>query len=147
MSPAASGERTARLLRQLAAEEGVEVPVVGDCMAPVLTSGERVRLEPARRYWPGDLIGFRTEGGGLRLHRLIGYRPTARGWRLLTQADNAARPDTAIAPDEVIGRLVERDGLEVRVSLVERLRAGGRFLSFAWGKLLRTTPAADCARG
>jgi hypothetical protein len=135
------------LLRELAGEGGVRVPVAGDCMAPVVLAGERVRLERARRYWPGDLIAFRTESGGLRLHRLIGWRPTARGWRLLTQADNADRPDAPVDPREVIGRLVESDDRRVRIALAERLRAGGRFLRFVAAKVFKTRATADCGRG
>lgn len=150
MSPAAQGAepgaRAARLLRELAAEMGVELPAAGTCMAPVVVAGERVRLERARCYWPGDLIAYRAENGRLLLHRVIGWRPTARGWRLLTQADNAARPDGALDPRHVIGRLVERDGHRVVVPLGDRLRAGGRLLRFVLTRALRTRAAAGCAR-
>jgi len=123
--------KTARLMRELVRETALEVPVAGQCMAPLLVEGERVGLEPARLLWPGDVVAFRSADGRLLLHRFLGYWPTSRGLRLLTQADSAPAPDAPVEPASVIGRLAERTGRPFRVPTRTRLSATARFLSLA----------------
>jgi hypothetical protein len=107
-------------LRSLAAAEGLRVRVSGDCMSPRLEDDTLVALTPASVYWPGDVVAFVSEAGRLVAHRVIGYRPGRRGFRLWTQADGASHPDAPVAPRLVLGRVV------MPVSLMERCRAAGR---------------------
>ena len=119
--------KTARLMRELVRETALEVPVTGQCMAPLLIEGERVGLEPVSLLWPGDVVAFRSADGRLLLHRFLGYWPTTRGLRLLTRADSAPAPDAPVEPASVIGRLAERAGRPFKVPIRTRLTAAGRF--------------------
>lgn len=120
-------------LREMTAEEPLEVETAGGCMAPLIEDGVRVRVEPRRLYWPGDVVVIQA-GDELRAHRLIGWVPSRRGWRLVTQADALARlpgsgHDDPVLRDQVLGRVVGGECATeiVRVPLGQRLRAIGRF--------------------
>ncbi len=95
-------------LRQLAAEEPVRLTVRGDCMRPLLVDGQAVTVAGARRYRPGDVVAWTAaSGGGLVVHRVIGYR--WRGGRpcLQTRADASGTLDPPVDPERVIGRVVD----------------------------------------
>lgn len=95
-------------------------------MEPVLADGDTVAVEPRRIYWPGDLVAFEARDGRLLLHRAIGYWPSRRGLRLLTQADRAASPDTPAPLAALLGAVVHRSGRRVRVPAPARVRAALR---------------------
>jgi hypothetical protein len=130
--PARRPERIFAALREIAAEESVEVRVVGDCMAPLLPDGGRVRVRPARFYWPGDVVVVRSAEGRLLAHRLLGLRPWRGGLAWVTQGDGCDLPDTPVSRAALLGRVAG-----VAPTLADRLRAAGRLLARA----LRSAPA------
>jgi len=129
--PSAATTREPRVfeaLRRIAREGPVEVSVRGDCMAPLLADGERVRVAAARVYWPGDVLVFRAADGRLLAHRLLGYRPFAGGLALVTRGDACVVHDAPVPPAAVLGRIAA-----ARPSLAVRVRA----LRLFFGLVLR----------
>jgi hypothetical protein len=126
ISAAAGEPRVFEALRRLAREGPVEVRLRGDCMSPLLADGQQVRVVAARAYWPGDVVVFRAADGRLLAHRLLGYRPRAGGFALVTRGDACAVHDAPVPPTAVLGRIeTARPGLAVRA------RSLLRFLSLA----------------
>ena len=124
--------KVARMLRELAAETPVSVRVSGECMAPLLESGAMIQVIRQRVYWPGDPVVIHALDGRLLVHRLLGGYSKGRGWRWLTQADNALRPDAAVPGERLIGRVCGGDCSErlIRVPLSDRWRAARQFIRF-----------------
>lgn len=118
-------------LRALAGEAPLPLSVAGACMEPTLADGAAVEVEPRSFYWPGDIVAFAAADGRIVLHRAIGYR---RGLALLTQADRAGAPDSAVPLDRVLGRVT------TKAPLSERLGALARF-----GRFVLTRLAARCS--
>lgn len=113
-------------------------------MQPGIAPGSRVQVRARRAYWPGDVLVFEACDGRLLAHRLVGYRwSPARGLRLVTCADAAARGDAPIEPRRIIGRVCggEVDAAAAAVPLAQRLRALARFVA------LTAEAAAKRARG
>lgn len=125
--------RIANALRELAAEMPVSLRVSGECMAPLLESGALIQVARQPFYWPGDLMVVQAPDGHLLVHRLLGYYSKGRGWRCLTQADNATQPDSALPLTHVVGRVVGSDGhaYAIRIPFRHRLWACGRFFRHA----------------
>jgi hypothetical protein len=121
--PGARDARVLEGLRQITDREGVEVRIAGGCMAPHLADGGTVRVRPARRYWPGDVVVVRSAEGRLLAHRLLGLRPWHGGLAWVTQGDACAAPDTPVRKGAILGR-VEGES----PSFPDRLRAFGRLL-------------------
>lgn len=119
-------------LRELAREAPVEVEVRGDCMAPLLADGERVRVAAVRIYWPGDVVVFRAPDGRLVAHRLLGYRPHAGSLALVTRGDSCPVHDAPVPLDRVLGRIVA-----VAPDLGDRAIALRRFFGLALSRLWR----------
>lgn len=120
-SAATSEPRVFEALRRIAREGPVEVSVRGDCMAPLLTDGARVRVAAARIYWPGDVLVFRGADGRLLAHRLLGYRPYGGGLALVTRGDGCAVHDAPVPPAAVLGRIAAAGpSLAVRISALRR---------------------------
>jgi hypothetical protein len=107
-------------VRGLAAEGGIVLRVAGGCMVPHLDDGATVAVAPARWYWPGDVVAC-LAAGRIVAHRVIGYRPKAGQFLVMTQADSAATPDSPVPLDRVLGRL------SAPVSLRDRVSAAGRW--------------------
>jgi hypothetical protein len=116
-------------LRELAREEALEVVVRGACMAPLLADGQRVRVRPARFYWPGDVVVFRGADGRLTAHRLLGYRP---GLAMVTRGDSCVIHDAPVPLAAVLGRV---EG--ARPSAAVRLVSFFRFCGLALARLGR----------
>ncbi|HEY0510699.1 MAG TPA: S24/S26 family peptidase [Thermoanaerobaculia bacterium] len=123
-------------LRGLAREAPVEVRVRGDCMAPLIADGDRVRVAAARLYAPGDVVVFRAAGGHLVAHRLLGYRLQAGALALVTRGDSCPVHDAPVPLAAVLGRVET-----VRPTLAARAAALRRFVSlvvsFAISRLRR----------
>ena len=121
-------------LREVAAANPLSVRVSGDCMAPLVRDGAKVRVSgPARFYWPGDVVAVLTGRPGLALHRVIGcYRRDGR-WRFITQGDKTAWPDTGVSSRQILGRVCGGECSErlVRIPLRSRLWALARFVGYA----------------
>jgi hypothetical protein len=119
-------------LRDLAREAPVEVRVRGDCMAPGVADGERVRVVAGRTYLPGDVVVFRAADGRLVAHRLLGYRLHAGALALVTRGDACAIHDAPVPLAAVLGRV---DTL--RPTLLARAAALRRFAGLVAARLLR----------
>jgi phage repressor protein C with HTH and peptisase S24 domain len=118
--------RVSQELLRAEAVTGFEVRIRGDCMTPVLHHGDRVLVRASRYYLPGDILVHLAPDGRRLSHRLLGYYRRRGGWRLLTQADNSTRPDTAIAPQQVLGKVTN-----IGIDLRQRVWAAARFFRFA----------------
>lgn len=92
-------------LRDLAREAPVEVEVRGDCMAPQLADGDRVRVAAARFYWPGDVVVFRAPDGRLLAHRVLGCRLHRGALALVTRGDSCVVHDAPVPLARVLGRV------------------------------------------
>ncbi len=101
--------------------ERFQIRVRGHCMMPVLAEGAEVTAERRACYWPGDILVIWTSAHQLRVHRLIATYPHPTGWRWMTQADAAIRPDAAVTHTQILGRVQG-----VRVPWQWRLWATGR---------------------
>ena len=124
---------TRRALQALAAEP-IPVRISGRCMTPHLTEGAYVYVRASRWYWPGDVVVFHAWDGGWLVHRIIGGYPRRRGWRWLTQADRAARPDASVPSDRVLGKLCGGECAQrlISIPLRDRLWAVSRYITFAF---------------
>lgn len=89
-------------------DEGVRVPVSGDCMDPVVPEGAEVRMERCSpsRLLPGDVV-LLERGGKFVLHRYLARVRVGRRTGLLTKADRRRRPDALWPPGSLVGRLAE----------------------------------------
>ncbi len=134
-APADPGSRLAAGLRELARDRPLPVTVRGDCMAPRLRDGDRVQVAPAARYWPGDVVAFRTPQGRLALHRLLGYRLRAGRLACVTRGDRCDLPDSPLAPERLLGRAA------VRPTPAERTRAVLAWLALALRAARRRLPS------
>ncbi len=125
--------KVVRALCELAAETPLNLRVSGECMAPLLESGAMIQVVRQRFYWPGDPVVVHAPDGCLLVHRLLGGYSRGRGWRWLTQADHALRPDAAVPAERIVGRVCggECSMLLVRTPLSYRARAVLRFIKFA----------------
>lgn len=119
--------RAVSVLRDLAREGSSTVVVRGQCMEPLIRSGETVRVRARRFYLPGDVIVFRTHAGELAAHRLLGWRPAG----LITKGDHCDSHDAPIARTEVVG------AVDVRVGVTGRLRALAALLRILLRRLAR----------
>ncbi|HEV2843365.1 MAG TPA: S24/S26 family peptidase [Thermoanaerobaculia bacterium] len=119
-------------LRELARDEGLEIVIRGTCMAPLIEDGERVRIVPARFYWPGDVVVFRGADGRLTAHRLLGYRPRSGGLALVTRGDACVVHDAPVPLAAVLGR-----AQGARPSIAVRLSSLFRFLGLVLARLGR----------
>ena len=126
--------------------EGVpfQVRVSGQCMAPLVQDGARVRVSGAAPYyWPGDVVVLPVGGRRLALHRVLGaYRRGGR-WKVLTQGDLATRPDMAVLSTQILGRVQSGDcsPLLIKVPFSHRLRAFARFVQFVITRFMRNRNA------
>lgn len=83
--------------------ESVDIPVRGRCM-PQLDEGACVRVRRQRVYLPGDVVVVRRRDYW-NVHRFLGYAPSARGWVVLTQADDCHDADPATPVGRITGRV------------------------------------------
>ena len=136
-SPPAPPRALAAGLRELARERPLVVTVRGGCMAPRLRDGDRVAVAPAARYWPGDVVAFRTPQGRLAVHRLLGYRLCAGQVVCVTRGDRCDLPDSPLAPERLLGRVA------LRPTLAERAQALLAWLALALRAARRRLAAAS----
>ncbi|HEX6904309.1 MAG TPA: S24/S26 family peptidase [Thermoanaerobaculia bacterium] len=124
--------RRADALLDLLRHEPCEIIIRGDCMAPGIRDGDRIRVFPGRFYWPGDVVVFRGADDRLTAHRLLGYRPGAGGLLLVTRGDSCAVHDTPVPLAAVLGRAGD-----VRPSVAVRLSSLFRFFGLILARLGR----------
>jgi len=110
---------SSRALQHIATEEVVRIKLRGSCMAPHLAEGEMISVRRRRRYWPGDVIVFRTPSGDLAAHRLLGWRPAG----LVTRGDHCSIHDAPVRRDAIVGAVQTDVPLRMRFrSLVQFAR-------------------------
>ena len=134
--------RTAALLRDIAAAETLSLVVSGDCMRPLLESGDLIRVRGGRIYWPGDVVAFRRADGCLLVHRILGCAPSRRGWSVFAKGDNLSREDEPVARDAVIGRVIDRGGRPTEVGVLRRSRSILEFLRILLRRSVQTWVSA-----
>ena len=118
-------------LRDLAREAPVEVEVRGDCMAPRLADGDRVRVAAARFYWPGDVVVFRAPDGRLLAHRVLGCRLQGGALALVTRGDSCVVHDAPVPLARVLGRVAgAAPGAAARTAALRRFL--GLALRWRW---------------
>ena len=133
-------ERVAKVLRELADEESVGLMVRGQSMVPLLEDGNRVEIAARTFYLPGDVVAFRSDDQCLTVHRVLGYRPTRGGWRVVTRGDAAKALDPPLERHRILGRVVSGDCATraFRVPLRDRALAVVGFLAAAARSLVRS---------
>jgi hypothetical protein len=75
-------------------------------MLPLLRDGDEVVVRRGGFLWPGQVLVFADAHRQVWVHRLLGYRPSGGGWRLVLKGDNAATIDPPLDPGRVLGRVV-----------------------------------------
>jgi hypothetical protein len=127
------GARIHETLQQLAGNEPVTVTVQGACMVPLIADKARVQVVRARVYWPGDVVVALSPQNQYLVHRVIGVYRKSGTLKVVTQADSASSPDSAVFVDKVLGRV--SGGCchphVICVPLSHRLSALGRFFCFS----------------
>ncbi len=128
-----------KTIRQLSGSEPITVTVQGECMMPLMNNNAKVQVTPARWYWPGDVVVALSPGSQYLVHRVIGAYWRSGTCRILTQADSATRPDTAVHPDALLGKVSGGSchPHAVKVPISHRLTATMHFLRFLTSRLLR----------
>jgi signal peptidase I len=119
--------RAVSVLRDLARDGQSSVIVRGHCMEPLLRSGEAVTVRARRIYLPGDVIVFRTHGGELAAHRVLGWRPAG----VVTKGDHCDIHDAPVPRAEIVG------AVDVHVRVRERVQALGALLRIIVRRLAR----------
>jgi hypothetical protein len=123
-------------LREMAREQPVSVAVRGGCMAPRIAEGDRVEVAPARLYWPGDVIVFRSADGRWLVHRLLGWRWWQGRLAAVTRGDGCPCLDAPVPFGRVLGRVVGPAG---RATGAGRSRAAAAFLRLVLRRMLRSS--------
>lgn len=108
-------------------------------MMPLIKNNSRVQVTPARLYWPGDVVVALSPGKQYLVHRVIGVYRRSGTFKILTRADNAARPDTAVRPDAILGKVSGGSchPHSVKVPISHRLTATMHCLRFLTSRLLQ----------
>ena len=137
----ASGRQTAtgrvvEGLRQMATEAPVTFRVSGQCMEPVIPAEAEIVVSARRRYWPGDIIAFRSALGELRVHRLIGFHRQRGRTLLQMRADATGTLDQLVGSEQIIGKVIGNPR-PLTVSLSSRIAAVARFARIQMGRALR----------
>lgn len=114
-------------LRELAREEDSPVVISGDCMEPLLRRGETVHVRARRRYFPGDVIVFRTRAGDLAAHRVLGWHPKG----LITKGDDCVERDAPVSREDIVG------AARVRIAFADRVRAFAAWTRIAARRIAR----------
>ncbi|MGD8625020.1 MAG: S24/S26 family peptidase [Anaerolineae bacterium] len=127
----------------LGAGQIVRFRASGQSMWPFVRDGDWVAIEPLEpaQARPGDILFYRTPGGGLRLHRLI--RRRGRDGVFLPKGDAAHWLNEVWLEDlQILGRVVrlERGGRPVPIAglLYRWLGLGYSLSRVAWHLLTST---------
>ncbi len=126
---------------QMVDSGGLSLRVSGRCMSPFLRDQARITLKRFLIYLPGDILVVQRPSGRPVVHRLIGLFPSKGNLRYITQADNSPTPDGSVTRTEIVGKVCGGDCSPdaVRIPLRHRLKAVGRFLTFAALRLRQRT--------
>ena len=107
-------------------------------MSPLIEDGATLEVRPCRRYWPGDVVVLRVGDGGLRVHRVLGYRPRREHLEMITQGDHASGHDLPVPRSEIIGKVCggQCSPAAIDVPFRHRLWALGRFLGLVGRRII-----------
>jgi hypothetical protein len=96
----------ATLRELLASAQHARFRAAGDSMYPTIRDGDAVEIAPceAASLRPGNII-LATTKRGLTLHRIV--RISSAG--IVIRGDNALFSDAPVAPEDILGRMVERE--------------------------------------
>ena len=111
------------ILKKFIEDGGLVIRASGDCMTGTFADGAELRIERKTLYLPGDVVIYARDDDTLVAHRLLGYLPGRRGWRVLTQADNAPRADHPAVFSRVLGYVTQLDGSVLACPLSRRVLA------------------------
>lgn len=80
----------------------------GSSMWPVFQAGDRLTVETPRPddLEPGHIIVYRSPGGRLIAHRLVGKHGGAGGWRYRVRGEHPRAPVAEVGTDCLLGRVV-----------------------------------------
>lgn len=99
-------QRLDQALREMSGHEPLRLRVSGQCMEPTIPDDGEIVVERAARYWPGDVVAFRSAVGDLRAHRLVGYRWAGGRFLAQTIADATGTIDRPVQPGKIIGKVI-----------------------------------------
>lgn len=129
--PAKTRSGTFPGLVDLAREHPLTVILRGGSMMPTLRDGQRLAVGAARHYWPGDVVVFRRGDGVLCVHRVLGYRWHRGEVAYVTRGDAAVQGDAPVGRSQVLGRLVDVDGVPWRTGSRARAAAVAGYIGYA----------------
>jgi len=91
--------------------------VEGRSMEPLLQTGDIVIVHRVgvRDLDLNDIIVYEKYDGSLVIHRIVSIYNKSKHIIIVTKGDNNVFPDPPISPDQVIGRVLEVDGLVIKV--------------------------------
>ena len=108
-------------------------------MNPRLRSGERIRVQGARFYLPGDIIVFRRKDGHLLVHRVLGYSYSRRsGLTLIAKGDHLSREDDPVSLQSVVGRVIDCANQGFATPALQRYRSTVEFFRTILRRSART---------
>lgn len=124
---------------QIALNDWLTLVIRGDCMRPILASGDQVHVTKKRFYLPGDILVFHDIVQDIVSHRFLGYVITPQGLQVMTKADHGERPDVLVRPQNIIGKItrIAPYSEPLRISRWKRFYAGCDWLKFTLEILLR----------
>jgi hypothetical protein len=129
----------------LADGQEVVLQVAGECMQPAIGHQALVRLEKPVFYLPGDVIAFHCPNlNRLMVHRFLGYVWRRSAFKLMTKADQGAKPDPLIDMSAVLGRVAAYNNRAFRISLVDRLVAIFHFVLSCVYHIIRQPTDKNC---
>lgn len=111
--------------------ESVLLKVNGNSMLPVLKPGDRVKLQTANAYYPGDLIAYYSPNLDFEIvHRFVGKFRWRKDLRYSLIADNGGRADPLVSNSDILGRVVSINNTNYSTPVLVRIKCRIVFLSW-----------------
>ncbi len=94
----------------LAEQRRIRYRATGASMRPTIRDGDVLTVAPLRPHGlrRGDVVFYRALGGGLRAHRLLGWRRTPEGTWACIRGDASCGPPEWIPETDLLGRVISR---------------------------------------
>ena len=118
----------AKAIDDLSLSGPLTVKVNGECMDDSVPNGCSMKLNRRPLYWPGDVVVFRRGDQQLVSHRMLGYLPGRRGWKVVTKADREPRPDAPHHVSRILGKSVAIDNQAFTPGPLKRLQSAAAFI-------------------
>ena len=131
-NPFSNNLKVPSVIKELLQSKPLQIKIKGTCMMPIIKNNERVTVNFAKFYLPGDIVLCTTENGKIVAHRLLGYYPTCNGWKAMTKGDANPRPDNGIPAKNILGHINagQNSHQPFKISLIYRSSAFLYFLVF-----------------